>query len=593
MRTSVARALRMFSAVMLAAFALVFIAPSAWAVEQINTFSVDVELQPDGTVLVVETIAYDFGTEQRRGIIRDIPLADDLPDGNRQLYTITDLNVTANGAPVPISSEAGDPYLTIRIGDPDVTVSGIQEYRISYRVSGALTVITADDISPENPFGIQEGDVEFYWDLIGTEWEVFIDSGSASVTGPANAIASRCFTGVAGSTQQCPTEIRGATAIFGPVALSPGSALTGTVAYPRSAFTALPEPNIVAGTGINVGTALGVGGPLALLALLAPPLAVVGLRSRLRGAHEPLAPVQFGPPHNLRPAQISAGLDGVVDARAVLATLLDLVARKWITVSTEEGRFLAKDSLVITWLGTGTDELSAWEDQLLTAILKGQETATLKGYDADLAKAVTAVSAALKGEAVARGRFNASGTRNRTYMRIMAFAGVAIVVASFTIGGDFFGSTFAIIGSLFGVGLAIGGAIAGSLVPRRQTPSSAKFAAEAQGFKRFLDTDPGAARRELVQRLGLPDYAVYATMLPYAVVFELQSSWSGAFPDLTEADLHRSGLFVANTYMMSQLLDSSISSVRTASTTPSRSGGSGFSGGSSGGGGGGGGGRSW
>jgi uncharacterized membrane protein YgcG len=593
MHTSIARTLRVLSAALLTAFAILLLAPTAWASEQISTFSVAVELQNDGTVLVVETIEYDFGTEQRRGIIRDIPLADELPDGNRQLYSITDLSVLANGAPVPTAVEEGDPYLTLRIGDPDVTVTGVQEYRISYRVSGALTIISADDISSDNPFGVQAGDVEFYWDLIGTEWEVLIDSGSASVTGPADAIASQCFTGVAGSTQQCPTEIRGATATFGPVRLSPGSALTGTVAYPRSAFTSLPEPNIVAGSGINVGTALGVGGPLALLALLAPPLAVLGFRNRLRGAHEPLAPVQFGPPHNLRPAQISAGLDGVVDARAVLATLLDLVSRKWITLSTEEGRFLGKDSLVITWLGTGTDELSTWEDQLLTAILKGQENATLKGYDAGLATAVTSVSAALKGEAVARGRFNATGTRNRTYMRILAIVGVGIIVVSFTFGGDFFGSTFAIIGSLFGAGLAIGGVIAGSVVPRRQTQSSAKFAAEAEGFKRFLDTDPGAARRELVQRLGLPDYAVYATMLPYAVVFDLESSWSGAFPDLTEADLHRSGLFVANTYMVSQLLDSSISSVRTASTNPSRSGGSGFSGGSSGGGGGGGGGRSW
>ena len=112
--------------------------------------------------------------------------------------------------------------------------------------------------------------------------------------------------------------------------------------------------------------------------------------------------------------------------------------------------------------------------------------------------------------------------------------------------------------------------------------------------KRLLDTDPGAARRDLVQRLGLPDYAVYATFLPYAVLFELEDSWSGAFPDLTEEQLHSTGLYLASTFAVHNLMSVGASTVSAASTPPKASGGSGFSGGGfSGGGGGGGGGGSW
>ena len=95
-------------------------------------------------------------------------------------------------------------------------------------------------------------------------------------------------------------------------------------------------------------------------------------------------------------------------------------------------------------------------------------------------------------------------------------------------------------------GLTVGLFIAAAIVPDQETVQSAKFEAEVEGFKRLLHTDPGASRRELVQRLGLPDYAVFATFLPYAVLFGLEGSWSGAFPDLTEEQLHSAGLFAVS-----------------------------------------------
>ena len=57
---------------------------SAWAVaaghpaasssfETIRSYDVDLTVQPNGDLSVVETIVYDFGSEQRHGIYREIP----------------------------------------------------------------------------------------------------------------------------------------------------------------------------------------------------------------------------------------------------------------------------------------------------------------------------------------------------------------------------------------------------------------------------------------------------------------------------------------------------------------------------------------
>jgi hypothetical protein len=42
--------------------------------EYIDQFIVDIEVNEDGSINVVEKILYDFRTEEKHGILRDIPL---------------------------------------------------------------------------------------------------------------------------------------------------------------------------------------------------------------------------------------------------------------------------------------------------------------------------------------------------------------------------------------------------------------------------------------------------------------------------------------------------------------------------------------
>jgi len=574
---------------------LVLPAYPALASESIRSYDVQAVVAPDGTLTVTERVAYDYGQDFRRGIIRDIPVESGLPDGTLWIHPTRVDSVTMDGAPVPYEESRDGPYLSLRIGDPDASVTGERTYAITYVVDGALRTMTEVDAGEGNPYGFAPGDVELYWDFIGTAWEVPVTRATVVVTGPGQVLAAQCFTGGFGSTTPCKDRILGESAQFRQDNLFPGEALTVAVAYPGSAFTTAPQRVIEAAPlSRSPGRIFPVAAPLALIVLLATPLTAALMRRRLRGVTIPNSPVQYGPPEDLRPAEIAVGLDGQLESRAVLATLLDLVARRWITLSSQAGGFLRSARINLAWRGEGDGGLRPWEERMANAVFAGREQATLEGYNATFAAAVTSAREELKVQAIAAGRLNARRDSARRWVRAAAYAGVALIIVTAiaslsTENALLYAGLLPIV-----TALTIGLFIAALFIPPRQIPSSAAFTSRVEGFRRLLDTDPGVARREFVQRLGLPDYAVYATFLPYAVLFDLEGSWSGAFPDLTEEQLNSAGLFIANTAAIHSLMSGATSAVSTASTTPRSSGGSGFSGGGfSGGGGGGGGGRSW
>lgn len=269
------------------------------------------------------------------------------------------------------------------------------------------------------------------------------------------------------------------------------------------------------------------------------------------------------------------------NSRTLVATLVDLAARRWINLSSEGS------DLQVTWVGTGTKPMVEWEESLVGAILKGQATATLSGYDKDLATLWAATGTELETESETSGRRNPTGDApdQRWWWLALTFVGAAAVA----IGLAFIGVAFlAAAAGTIAVGAAIGFIAARIITPRKETEQSAQYQAKVRGFEKVLGTDASASRREFAQKLGLPPEAVFATMLPYAIVFELENSWIGAFPDLTPDQLANYGFYYIGLGSMAGLISSGTTSISSAMTAPSSgSGGGGFSGGGGGGGGGG------
>lgn len=565
--------------------ALAVAAPAA--AESVSDLQVQATVNADTSLHIVETITYDFGGEYRHGIYRDIPVADQTLLGKRRQYQIDVHSVTVDGAPAQVDVTENDPFINIRIGDPNVTITGAHTYTIDYTVQDALRVLTTEDLEdPLMPAGLSVGDVELYWDFVGTGWDVPIHSARAGVTGPADVLSAKCYSGPAGSTDPCPVAVASAVAALGPVSLGAGDALTGAIVYPRAAFTRTPFENISQGLPSN--PALGVVGALIPAALLVfvPVGLAVSRRSTDKGSALPLAPPQYSPPDDLSPAEMAAAWQGrklSASPRPLVATLLDLAVRRWVNVG------LLHDDLNVAWTGMGSPPLKPWEEGLTAQVLKGQPNATLSGYDAELSKGWTSSFRDLVDEAETNGRRNPKGDDPDKRWNILILLVVLLAGAGFIVA--WIGSAFiAAILFTMAVGALVGFIAARIITPRSETPQSARFLAEVEGFKKVLGTEASASRREFAQRLGLPPEAIFATMLPYAVVFDLEKSWMAAFPDLTAPQLQAYGYSALSMSSIDNIVSAGTTSVSSAMTAPSSGSGGG---GSSGGGGGGGGGGSW
>lgn len=157
--------------------------------ESIEKFNVVIQIQEDSSILVTESILYDFGDNERRGIIRDIPVMYELEGGDLttelEVIDVTD----QNGESRPYVVE-GYYYKSIRIGDPDVYITGKHWYVISYTVENVINGFFDHD--------------ELYWNVTGDEWSVPIYLASATITLPEGNVGTQdaiCFTGYRGSQE--------------------------------------------------------------------------------------------------------------------------------------------------------------------------------------------------------------------------------------------------------------------------------------------------------------------------------------------------------------------------------------------------------
>jgi len=563
--------------------AFVMLAAPAQAAESIPTYTVAVSIQSDTRMVVKESITYDFaGTPERHGIFRDLVVADEDSLGRTRQYEVNVSGVTVDGMPTAYTTSSESNVDRIRIGDPDTTVSGTHTYVITYTVANALRVITADDVAdPQAPSGLSVGDVELFWDLIENTFDVPITAGEAAVTGPAAPLASRCFVGSFGSTQACALTTSNATVHLGPTPVDAGQFLTASIVYPASAFTTVPQE--VFEPEQPLGLAALIGGVLFLALCFVPIVLAIAWRRQDKGVAISGTPVQYEPPDRLTAVEMAAAWKGdsaAMRPRALIAALTDLAARGHVVISDV-------DHLTVTRLTGSTSALASWESSLLDQLFADSTTAALAKYDASLAQAWEEDYDSLVTAAEQAGRRNAQGgapDRRWNWMFLVAAVGVIAFIASIV----FNSQVTTVIAIAATVGALLGGAIARIITPRRETTESARFLVLVLGFRRLLETDAAEARREFAQRLGLPAHAILATMLPYAIVFSLEESWIGAFPDLTPEELRSTGFNVVSIVALSSVMNSATHSASTALTAPSSgSGGGGMSGGGGGGGGGG------
>lgn len=585
--------------------------------ERISSYDVAIEVRPNATLHLREEIVYDFGTTERHGIIRDIPVREPYDDERDRVYRVTNLSVSSpSGAPADLAESHSGDMLSLRVGDPDRTITGAQTYVFEYDLEGALNAFDSHD--------------ELYWDAVGDGWAVPIDRATASVQTPGTISRVACFAGPLGANDECAqATVEGNRAEFAHAGLPPHNALTVVVAVPKGQVT-VPPPQLAdreAGFGGGFGggfyldplfgsvaadlaaaaglTALAAAGAflgwlrtgrdhtyVGQIAGLAPasdepaetrPRPVVGRR--------PAVAPEFTPPDNLRPGLVGTLLDERAQPVDVTATIVDLAVRGYLRIEEVESRGLfSRSDWRLVRLREPDTELRPYERELHERLFSGRSEVRLSDLKQKFAADLAKVERELYTDIVRLGWFKRSPRQTRGLWlaagMLVAFAGVALTVVRGLDRGEL------VHVGLIGAGIVV--MIASRWMPARTASGSAALA-RVLGFRRYLATaEAEQLRYEEAEQ-------VFSRYLPYAIVFGETERWARTFAPLWERDgaapptwyVGGGGRFDPADFGTRMSSFTKTTSGAISAHASSSSGGSGFSGGASGGGGGGGGGSSW
>jgi uncharacterized membrane protein YgcG len=617
-------------AVATAALATILAAPTGAsaqsAAERIISYHARIVMQRDGSVLVTEQITYDFGSDQRHGIFRVIPVRFRYNGSYDRIYPVEMRSVYSDSAGGEYTVDRSGSSVGIKIGDPNQTVTGVHAYWLTYQVRGGLNAFADHD--------------ELYWNAVGNQWDVPVDRATVRVSAPVAVTRAACFAGPLGSAAACEhAAITHGVASFSQSGLGPGEGLTVVVAIPKG-VVASPGPilrerwSLQRAFALTPASAGAAGGLLAVLAVLGALVLVRGRDRRYSGpaagivdgapvpAEEavPLSghdqpPMESAPPPGVRPGQAGTLLDGVANPRDATGTIVDLAVRGYLRIENAPLGQTPQDAATVSlWEPKDwrlvrlnkTGGLLDYEQILLDGLFQDATTGSggpstrLSELGPGFAGRLRRAQDALYTDVAGRGWFTVRPDRVRRRWLLIGGALFATGTAAVAAAAAF--SQLALIP----VPVALAGLVligCARWMPVR-TAKGTDLARRLFGFRSYLTTTVAGPARPAGQADLLDDY------LPYAIVFGCTKQWAEVSAAVTGADrvpswyrssgpyvpgslssLSRSFYYFSPVY---QFASTTSNWIATHSASSGGSGSSGFSGGGfSGGGGGGGGGGSW
>jgi uncharacterized membrane protein len=554
--------------------------------EEINAFDADILVVKNGSVEVEETIVYNFGDNERHGIYRDIPLtAKDGPD----IVIAVDSVKNETGKSYHYSTSLSGDEIHIKIGDPDVLVSGVKTYVIRYTVTNVI-----------RPF---EDHDEFYWNVTGNGWKVPIKSASAAFRFPpvfSNTVGMTCFTGASGSQEKnCSTHSTTTSATTETtVSLGEGEGLTTALSLPLG----IVDDTVIVPTKPFLSALMAQVVVLSLLSLIILSIFLVRIMRALRlfpdRTYTGAVITAYHPPEGLLPVDVGTLIDRSVDRKDISSIILDLAVRGYLKIHyvVQEVRFWPdKKDFELIKLKNGDDLTHPAEKILFGILFNGREqillsslTASTSTYQKQFKQIVTDTEDHLRDT----GYFDAAAKAKslqlitQTGIAIALFVILITVLSSFTNGLSF----------IFAVPAIVLATLQDKVVrklSRRLTQKGADAEAQIKGFKEFLTL----TEKDKLQLLNAPalEPQMFEKFLPYAMVLGVEKEWARKFEGMYAVapswyEDSSGGAFNSMHLVSNMVFFNTAFSNTVSSSNPSSSG---FSGGSSGGGSGGGGGGSW
>lgn len=571
---------RFLLSVMLSAWFLLAVAPHVFA--DVNDFIItkfDAEYSitkddPQGRLKVKETITVEF-SDNNHGILRALPLK------YKTKLNTSVLSVNkVSGEEWPFTIYTENDNLILKIGDPNLTVTGEQTFIVNYQMDNVITFYPNHD--------------EFYWDINGDDWDQPFVEVSANINLPPGLKTNEqlCYSGGFGDqSKNCQVANLGANVLASAVNLKPNQTLTAVISFEKGFFKPPTwRDKIKDNFGLLAGTVLP---PLIFGTWAYKRWKKLGKDPKGAGVIVP----EYGPPKGLSPAEVGTVIDYNVGTRDISATIIDLAIRKYLKINVEEKRRLLKKNNHYSFelINPNFSSLKPHEKEILEGIFslkqKG-EVVELSSLKEEFYKTSQSVQKKLSESLTSGGMFSSNPTK----------AGVGMwIVAGVLIFGAFIFRSSVSIG--FVLSALIVGVFASLMKQRTQTGQNLKD--KIEGLKLYLKVAE-ADRLKKMQSPSAP-YASNATqpkrtaelfekLLPYAIVLGAEKDWAKQFEGIyTEPpDWYGGNWSTFNMVYFSSSLSDGVNAMSSNFSPPSSSGSSGAGGGGfSGGGGGGGGGGGW
>ncbi len=616
------------------ALLLVFLSTSLFASERIRHFHSDIEIRPDRSLLVSETIdVIAQNATIRHGIYRDFPTVYPHPGwgglGIREKTGFDLLEVKLDGANSPWKQERLTNGIRLYIGDPDrYVVPGPHQYLIRYVSTRQISRRGSSDV--------------LLWNVNGQGWAIPSDVVSATVHFPGNVqvIDHGAWTGRSGSLEtnvQSQQHPDGSISFSSTRAFKAREGMTislklppGTVTGQQGQFTRLIEDNLKWFGGL-------------LLLLLLPFYYLKAWRAVGRDPQKGVVVADYHPVRNLSPAAHRFITINKADNVAFSAALINIAIKGFARIEQLEGQaFRLYDTstdeqtkrrgtltdiehVVHTTLLQGTGQITLGNDYNKTVALAKKRLAKLLRLEwrdsvyrdnhrySWIGLMVGALALTLCGLHLANAQLEFA---HLLPLAIFVFAGIGLtqnklrlltlLPAGFFVFAGLQQTSFTLFNSfgMIWLSLFVAGLFAlFHFLLKAPTPFGQKILDEIEGFRLYLST----AEQHRLDILHPPDKTpeLFEQLLPYAIALDVENQWSEQFAGILEKsskeqEAYQPGWYSGrdsgrlNAANLGSTLGSGLSSsVASAATAPSSSGGGFSGGGGAGGGGGGGGGGGW
>ena len=540
----------------------------------IKDFQSEIVVDKDSTLLITEKITADCGNATgKHGIFRTLPTvlrkAEKIISMPIELVSITDFS----GKKLQYSTQTDytNKTLTWKIGDPNVTVTGENDYLITYKVKNVINF--------DNP----DFD-ELYWNLNGNFWDLESDNFTGKIIFPKEVTKNNTkvdyYVGALNSKSKDGASYDWTSdntlQFKANKTLLVGEGITASITFPKNIFTPY-APTFLEKYALY-------------LWLIIPLIAfIVSFKFWEKYGKDPASKktiiAEFDIPEKLSPLELGTlYTNGNLKTEFITAAIVNLAVKKIIKIEeVEKTGFLAlgKDYKLTVLDRNEVAMLSNAEQTLFEGIFSGKNEIALSDLKNKFYQNIPAIKKVTLEKLEEKKLIEKSGL---TFQIIFLIAGFLLAFATFFLASYSLLSLPAMILTVLIV------FIFAIFMPKR-TPVGAEVYWKTQGFKLYMETAE-KYREQFNEKEN-----IFEKLLPYAIMFGMTKLWIKKMKEIYGEDYFNSyhpmwfiGGSMANfdADSFAAHIDSLSSAMASNVSSGSGSGGGGFSGGGGGGGGGGG-----